>query len=141
VLVFLALSLNDSHPAVLKSKQGALMKKKKKTFRYADGTTPPKYKCKNCGATGCKLWLEYSVIFYGLLCATCAAKEEGKNIDDIDDDGQYSSKDYGGSTNQIGWYVPAIPTEDRRTYWAFTSAPEEGWKWWQKLPTLPSGKN
>lgn len=40
-------------------------------------------------------------------------------------------------TNQIGWRVPAIPTEENDTYWGYTSVPQAGCDWWYRLPTLP----
>lgn len=36
--------------------------------------------------------------------------------------------------NQIGRYVPAIPTEDGVGYWGFTAVPEAGIRWWRNLP-------
>lgn len=42
-------------------------------------------------------------------------------------------------TDQIGWRVPAVPTEDG-TYWGYTSVPTPGVDWWRKLPTFPVNK-
>ena len=41
-------------------------------------------------------------------------------------------------TNQIGWRVPAVPTEDGETYWGYTSVPQPGCDWWSNLPTATS---
>lgn len=41
-------------------------------------------------------------------------------------------------TDQIGWRVPAVPTEENDSYWGYTSVPQEGCDWWNRLPTLPS---
>jgi hypothetical protein len=39
-------------------------------------------------------------------------------------------------TDQIGWRVPAVPTEEGDTYWGYTSVPDPGVEWWQNLPAL-----
>jgi len=38
-------------------------------------------------------------------------------------------------TNQIGWYVPAVPTKDD-TFFDSTSEPKFGYDWWASLPFL-----
>ncbi len=38
-------------------------------------------------------------------------------------------------TDQIGWRVPAVPTEDGKSYWGYTSVPQPGCDWWGSLPT------
>ncbi|OHA80755.1 MAG: hypothetical protein A2675_01240 [Candidatus Yonathbacteria bacterium RIFCSPHIGHO2_01_FULL_51_10] len=43
-------------------------------------------------------------------------------------------------TDQIGWRVPAVPTEEGNTYWGYTSVPTSGINWWCKLPTLSVNK-
>lgn len=37
-------------------------------------------------------------------------------------------------TDQIGWRVPAVPTEDGDTFWGYTSVPQAGCDWWASLP-------
>jgi hypothetical protein len=37
-------------------------------------------------------------------------------------------------SDQIGWLVPAVPTEDGETYWGYTSVPADGCSWWYALP-------
>lgn len=108
-----------------------------KSGKYLNGVIPHNYKCGECGATGCKLWREYQTSSPNILCAKCAAKNQKKNIDDIDAEGMRSS-DVGGRTDQIGWYVPAVPLEDNNGYWGYTSVPQPGCDWWKKLSTLPS---
>lgn len=103
--------------------------------RYLNGVNLSDYKCAHCGAINCKLWREYQACVPQLLCAKCAAKDQGKNIDDIDSGGKYGSEF--GRIDQIGWYVPAVPTEDGNGYWGYTSVPTAGCKWWDKLPTHP----
>jgi hypothetical protein len=110
---------------------------------YSKSETPPNYKCHRCGATGCKLWRQYQTFLdhQTLLCASCAAKDQGKDIGDINDEGRYTLSDpifgSGQKSDQIGWYVPAVPTEKNDSYWGYTSVPETGCEWWHKLPTLP----
>lgn len=38
-------------------------------------------------------------------------------------------------TDQIGFRVPAVPTEENDTFWGYTSVPEAGCIWWGNLPT------
>ena len=96
---------------------------------YSKNKTPRDYKCSKCGATGVKLWrTKYQTT---LLCADCAAKEEGEDISTLDSNGKHLN-DMGSNTRQIGLFLPAIPTEDGIGFW--TSAPKSGWNWWRKLP-------
>lgn len=37
-------------------------------------------------------------------------------------------------TDQIGWRVPAVPTEGFMNFWGYTSVPSAGVKWWRNLP-------
>lgn len=105
---------------------------------YLGGQIPPGYVCGKCGATGVKLWRPYNTFPepQDLTCAVCSAQEEGKDIGDIDESGCHNSE-MGGHTDQIGWRVPAIPTEEMDNYWGYTSVPGPGVEWWRKLPTLP----
>lgn len=105
---------------------------------YSKQEVPQSYKCGKCGATGCKLWREYQTFLshQNLLCARCAAKSQKKDISGIDAQGKRTTE--WGETDQIGWYVPAIPTEENDTFWGYTSVPKAGCDWWDNLPTLPS---
>lgn len=107
-----------------------------KPVDYSKTETPPSYKCGKCQATGCKLWRDYQTFLehQSLLCATCAGQEQGKNVSDIDADGMRSS--HYNRTDQIGWRIPAVPTEENDTFWGYTSVPEAGCEWWRRLPTL-----
>ncbi|HOI96943.1 MAG TPA: hypothetical protein PLA19_00355 [Candidatus Pacearchaeota archaeon] len=40
-----------------------------------------------------------------------------------------------GEGDQIGWLIPAVPAEGNDTYWGYTSVPQAGCNWWDKLPT------
>lgn len=102
---------------------------------YGTAVTPPGYRCGTCDAAGVKLWREYNTFLdhQSLRCATCAAADQGKDVSGIGPDGTYPSE-Y-GRTDQIGWYVPAVPTEANDTYWGYTSVPEAGVRWWKNLPT------
>jgi hypothetical protein len=103
----------------------------------------PKYECGICGATGCKLWREYGTMRVYLACAPCAAKAGGRDISTIDALGMREAPEYvwmkGERTDQIGWYVPAIPADDEGSMWGATSTPMEAYERWQMLPTLPKG--
>ncbi len=99
---------------------------------YFGGATPENYTCGACGATGVKLWREYNTCadYTRLLCAPCACADQGKP-DDVDVSGHRGRR--GG--DQIGWFVPAVPTEDMSTYWGYSSVPQAGVTWWRQLPT------
>ena len=114
------------------------------SFRYSDGKTPNGYQCLKCGATGCKLWREYNTFLDNqrLLCALCAGKDQKKDVSRINEEGSIPSKilpedSYEMWGDQIGWMIPAVPTEDGETYWGYTSVPEPGCIWWRQLPSLP----
>jgi hypothetical protein len=92
------------------------------------------YRCAGCGADGCKLWREYQTFAPKLLCANCAASDQGMDVTDIDADGLRAGGCYETRTDQIGWYVPAVPVDD--TFWGYTSIPDDGIAWWKALPTL-----
>lgn len=101
---------------------------------YSEAIAPDDYKCSNCDATGIKLWRMYQSFPRRLLCASCTAEGQNENIDDIDAEGYRSSK-FGGRTDQIGCFVPAIPDEEGSGWWGYTSVPPAGVDWWRNLPT------
>jgi hypothetical protein len=104
---------------------------------FYNSTTPPDgYRCATCNAFGCKLWRESNVFsnHVTLLCCDCAALEEKKDVMSIDANGKRETE-YGDRTDQIGWHIPAVPTEEGDTYWGYTSVPKEGCDWWRALPT------
>lgn len=88
------------------------------------------YKCSECDARGVKLWRQYQTMadYLKLLCLDCAEKDSGKKL---------------GDSDQLGWLVPAVPTElpnaddcipKGETFWGYSSVPGWGIKWWYALP-------
>ncbi len=96
------------------------------------------YVCHGCGASKCKLWREYLTFAdrTALLCCDCAAKRGGLDMSGIDDSGYWNGEF--GETDQIGRFVPAVPTDDD-TFWGYTSVPVDAAAWWRRLPTRPGG--
>lgn len=113
----------------------------RKGVDYTKGA-PPDYKCSGCGAHGVKLWRQYqtSVSALELKCAECGVKDQNqddgqcvpRSADAIGDDGRWHGG-IAGSTDTIGWLVPAVPSEN--SFWGYTSVPQEGVDWWRRLPT------
>lgn len=91
---------------------------------YARGGTPCDYRCRDCGATGCRLWRGYNVSRGELRCTTCTEREEGR---------AWSPDE----KHSIKWSVAAVPTEDGCGYWGYTSVPAAGVAWWERLPLRP----
>lgn len=104
---------------------------KLEAFVYKSGKIPKGYRCVKCNAKNCKLWRQYQTMAdqIELLCANCSEKDQGKKL-----------KLEKGGSDQIGWLVPAIPTEDGETYWGYTSVPDDGCDWWDALPIRPGQK-
>lgn len=132
--------------AFLKALKDELVKKSD-LVNYASGKTPKKYKCAACKITGIKLWREYQTFSPQLLCAECAIKDQadpkasssfsklaaaGKVV--VDAEGKHVDQ-HGDRSDQIGWYVPAVPDEEGAGYWGYTSVPQNGVNWWKQLPT------
>lgn len=68
----------------------------------------------------------------------CAGKSQSKDVSNIDERGLLSHPSMGERrTDQIGWRVPAVPTEENDTYWGYSSVPQAGLSWWERLPTRP----
>lgn len=95
-----------------------------KAVDYASTTTPEGYVCKECGANGVRLYREYNTFLDNqvLRCTACALKDQKKTEPDQE------------SVHSIGWLVAAVPTEDNDTYWGYTSVPQPGVEWWDRLP-------
>jgi hypothetical protein len=97
------------------------------------------YICKKCGAKDCKLWRQYSTFLshIELLCADCAVKDQKipKEFSVLDARGHRPS-DISGTTDQIGWLVPAVP-DGEGSFWGYSSVPQDRVDWWRKLPTYP----
>lgn len=115
----------------------------KKDDIYLKGVDLSTYNCSCCGASKCKLWRPYQSFDITLLCVKCAGIDQEKDISNIDSNGMIESK-ITGRTDQIGWYIPAVPTEayspDYKEYWGYTTVPGPGVDWWKKLPSLPLEK-
>jgi len=112
------------------------MQRKPQPFNYEFGKVPSDYTCTVCKIHGVKLWRAYSTSCVELLCAACANKNQGKDYV-IESDGMHTDED-GLTSDQIGWYVPAVPDEGNYTFWGYTSVPEVGCTWWKALPVKPS---
>lgn len=81
------------------------------------------YVCSKCGASGVKLWREYNTLadLTDLYCRSCAEADQDRKL--------------GVGCDQIGWLVPAVPTNDGDgSFWGYTSDPPEGVTWWHSLP-------
>lgn len=104
---------------------------------YSSENPPAGYHCGKCGAVGVKLWREYQTFLdhNSLLCARCACSEQARSyaVTLRPDGGTIVDGDY---TDQIGWRIPAVPTQDGETYWGYTSVPEDGVAWWKRLPLV-----
>lgn len=114
-------------------------------FKYSDFTVPPQYHCGKCGAHGVKLWREYQTFLENqtLMCAACACEEQSNKERTFsitqDEKGHVSvtrtPDPYGiQGGDQIGWRIPAVPTEDGQTYWGYCSIGSGGVAWWERLP-------
>jgi len=86
-------------------------------FSYDLNTAPPGYRCGKCDLRGVKLWRESHSSHVDLRCAACAGA-----TDDLAD------------SDQIGCHVPAVPDEDGKSWWGYTSVPQAGCEWWARLP-------
>lgn len=115
-----------------------------RSVNYKIVMVPGTYFCSKCNAKGVKLWRPYNSFNIRLLCADCAAEDQGKDISSMDEYGSHESKlsdgTPAGKCDQIGWFVPAVPTEDAHpgfkdslAYWGYTSVPQEGVDWWKRL--------
>ncbi len=98
-----------------------------KSFKYSDGKTPEGYVCK-CGASNVRLYREYQTFleYQELTCTMCAIARYNKS--------HKQSWEPEDKNHSIGWLVAAVPTEDGTTFWGFTSVPQDGVDWWDKLP-------
>lgn len=125
---------------------------------YKISVTPAAYVCGQCGASGVKLWRKYQTFLehQTVMCAACSCRDQGGRGKDYSvsqlPSGHvvvtttydpvkepklfkiYGGQDRGG--DQIGWRIPAVPTEDGDTYWGYSSVPAEGVAWWDALPLV-----
>jgi hypothetical protein len=103
-------------------------------LNYKSKEVPDNYRCTVCGRHGCKMWRQYNTMadYIELLCVDCAMKDQ-KVLYAVDDNG-YHKSEFGDRIDQIEWLIPAIPTDGIDTYWGYTSVPQNGVKWWRRLP-------
>jgi hypothetical protein len=101
-----------------------------KPFKYADISTPDGYECGECGAKGVRLYRYYQTFLehQKLRCRSCAVNEVGEE----------PQAPWSVTEHNIGHLVSAVPTEDGRTYWGYTSVPSDGVEWWNRLPKTPN---
>lgn len=115
------------------------------SFHYDDSFVPQQYCCGKCGVHGVKLWREYQTFLshQSLLCGDCACKEQSnaektftisQGISGGVDVHKNPDPHGSGGGDQIGWRIPAVPTEEGDTYWGYTSVPANGCAWWNRLP-------
>jgi hypothetical protein len=93
---------------------------------YASGKTPDDYKC-SCGATGVKLWREYSCFSPSLFCYNCAVENQRE---------ARTVEKFSPEKTALGWLVAAVPDEEGVGYWGYTSVPQAGVSWWKNLPAF-----
>src|SRR5437588_6468205 len=105
-------------------------------LNYNAKVTPVNYVCGSCGRGGCKLWRLYQTFLdhQKLFCFRCAGRDQKVDVRSINSAGTFLSELTGGRTDQIGWLVPAVPDREMKTYWGYTSIPQEGYRWWLNLP-------
>jgi hypothetical protein len=115
------------------------------SFSYKIKVEIPKdYTCRGCGAHGVKLWREYNTFANRttLECCVCAGKSQKKDISKISAEGRIPDPDFPSVlSDQIGWMVPAVPTEEGNGFWGYTAVPEDGVNWWRALPNTQSNLN
>ena len=79
------------------------------------------YVCSKCAAHHVKLWRQYQTFanHIELMCQACTEKDQDETLK--------------RGSDQIGWMVPAAPTEDD-SFWGYTSVPQNLVEWWEALP-------
>lgn len=101
-------------------------------MNYALKEVPENYACGICKKTGVKLWRKYASSDDSLICLSCIEKKLNLSLN-AGADGMFETK-Y-GRTDQVDMHIPAVPTPDNRSYWGYTSVPDEGVNWWKLLET------
>ncbi len=89
---------------------------------------PMPYVCAECGASGVRLWRDYGLFLrnISLRCRGCSEEHQAKYTDKLE-------LKRTRETDQIGWLVPAVPTDDG-TFWGYASTPNHAYAWWEALP-------
>jgi hypothetical protein len=107
---------------------------------YSSRSVPSEYHCGKCGAIGVKLWREYQTFLdhqsspreeaasHTPSRRTTPAESLSRRVMMLRCNG---GSDRGG--DQIGWRIPAVPTENGETFWGYSSVPDEGVTWWKRL--------
>lgn len=95
-----------------------------RAFKYLSWKAPSGYCCSKCGAKNQKLWRQWNTLadFIQLLCFFCACIDQKLDADKTD------------VRDQLGHLAAAVPTEDGKTFWGYTSVPSAGVAWWWRLP-------
>lgn len=99
---------------------------------YNKNKAPKDYKCSKCGKVGTKMWRQYNSFHIELLCVDDAMDNQGVFYV-FDKDGYYNDPQF-GKCDQIKWLIPAVPDEECKAYWGYTSVPQAGVDWWRRLP-------
>jgi hypothetical protein len=100
------------------------------TVDYSTTAVPDDYRCADCGAHGVKLWRD-GMFTITLRCAACACRKAGQPCN-VDAEGM---SPYGRHrTDQIGNQLCAVPTPDNKSFWGYSSVPDDGVSWWKRLP-------
>lgn len=122
-------STNEAYQAI-----DEIIQNIKKPVDYSSSICPSTYYCQRCGATSVKLWRPYQSFNIRLLCAHCASEDQKQDITEMDDNGTIPVYEGRTRTDQIGWYIPAIPSEENDSYWGYTAVPVLAIEWWRRLP-------
>ena len=111
----------------------------KKGSEYLANLSLTRYICNGCGAFFVKLWRAFCSDTIVLFCANCASKDQNEKIKKMDKKGCHRNTS-NKKTDQIGGFVPAIPTpdstEDNLEWQPFGAIPEKAYAWWRRLPSL-----
>ncbi len=128
----------DKRRVLAKSKRRARREPRQRVAQFAGECRrfSPPYVCSKCRSAGEKLWRQYGTFLnhIRLMCASCAIRSEGKDYV-VSQDGTRATDHGHGRTDQIGWMIPAVPTEDG-TFWGYTSIPQRAYEWWRELPVV-----
>lgn len=102
----------------------------RKAARNYLGGALENYRCTTCGVAGVKLWREAEST-HPLLCVDCAETNQATTHKK-----GWRSAYSRGAGDQIGLYLPAVPTE-HGGYYTYTCLPEIPGLWWDLLPASP----
>jgi len=97
------------------------------------------YRCAMCRASGVKLWRMGSSFTVQLKCVTCVCQGEDVDSSTVDARGTVPCDVGYGRSDQIGYYVPAVP-HPTGSYWGYTSVSTAGAAWWRVLPNIVSAQ-